>query len=106
MSENRYSLKFTPKAGEDLEQIYIYISEKLFAEISARNLLENIEQSIMRLRDFPYSCSIVSDEHLKSRDYRKLIIKNYIVFYLVDDAKKQVVVMRIVYGSQNYQQFL
>ncbi|WP_459928780.1 hypothetical protein [Desulfosporosinus burensis] len=42
MSENNFSLKFTPKANEDLEQIYSYISGKLFAEIAADNLLERI----------------------------------------------------------------
>lgn len=35
MSENDYSLKFTPKASEDLEQIYSYISGKLFADTAA-----------------------------------------------------------------------
>lgn len=43
MSENSYSLKFTPKASEDLEQIFSYISGKLFAEIAADNLLARIE---------------------------------------------------------------
>ncbi len=62
MSENSFSLKFTPKANEDLEQTYSYISGKLFAEIAADNLLERIESSIMRLKDFPYSCSFVLDE--------------------------------------------
>ncbi len=46
MSENKYMLKFTPKAAEDLEDIYRYISEKLFAENSAIRLMERIEKSI------------------------------------------------------------
>ncbi|MHB8125198.1 MAG: type II toxin-antitoxin system RelE/ParE family toxin [Desulfitobacteriaceae bacterium] len=50
MSKNNYSLKFTPKANEDLEQIYSYISGKLFAEIAAENILERLESSIMRLQ--------------------------------------------------------
>jgi plasmid stabilization system protein ParE len=57
MSQNSYSLKFTPKASEDLEQIYSYISGKLFAEIAADNMLAKIESAMMRLKDFPYSCS-------------------------------------------------
>ncbi|MHB1653626.1 MAG: type II toxin-antitoxin system RelE/ParE family toxin [Desulfitobacteriaceae bacterium] len=93
MPENSYSLKFTPKANEDLEQIYSYISGKLFAEMAADNLLERIESSIMRLKDFPYSCSFVLDEPLKNRGYRKLMVDNYIAFYLVDEMEKQVVIM-------------
>ena len=106
MSKNSFSLKFTPKANEDLELIYSYISEKLFAEIAADNLLERIESSIMRLKDFPYSCSFVLDEPLRNRGYRRLIVDNYIVFYLVNDMEEQVVVMRILYGAQNYQNLL
>lgn len=106
MPENSYSLKFTPKASEDLEQIYSYISRKLFAEIAAGNLLEKIESSIMRLKYYPYSGSFVLDEPLKSRGYRKLIVDNYLVFYLVNEPEKQVVIMRILYGAQNYQDIL
>lgn len=101
MSKNNYSLKFTPKASEDLEQIYIYISGKLFAEIAANNLLERIENSIMRLKLFPYSGSLVFDEPLKTIGYHKLIVDNYIV-YLVNEMEKQVVIMRILYGARNY----
>lgn len=106
MSEKIYSLKFTPKASGDLEQIYSYISHKLFAEIAANNLLEKIESSIIRLKSFPYSCSFVSDDALKSKGYRKLIVDNYIAFYLVNEMEKQVVIMRILYGAQTYQDLL
>ena len=106
MPEEIYRLKFTPKASEDLEQIYIYISQKMFAEIAANNLLEKIESSVMRLESFPYSCSYVSDDALKSKGYRKLIVDNYIVFYLVNETDKQVIIMRILYGAQIYQDLL
>ena len=106
MSENSYILKFTPKANGDLEQIYAYVSGKLFSEIAADNLLERLENSLIRLRYFPYSCSFVSDEPLKNKGYRKLIVDNYIAFYLVNETEKQVVVMRILYGAQNYENLL
>lgn len=103
---NNYSLKFNSKASEDLEQIYVYISEKLLADVAADKLLNKIENSIMRLSDLPYSCSLVLDDLLKSKGYRKLIVDNYIVFYLVNEIEKQVVIMRILYGAQNYQDIL
>jgi addiction module RelE/StbE family toxin len=106
MSRRKYSLKFTPKASEDLEQIYSYITGTLLAKLAADNLLDRIESSIMRLKSFPYSGSFVLDEPLKNRGYRKLIIDNYIAFYLVNEQEKQVVIMRILYGAQNYQDLL
>src|SRR5690625_904351 len=106
MSINKYRLKFTPKASDDLEEIYRYISSELFAENEANSLLDKIETSIMRLKDFPYSCNFVSDDFLKNKGYRKLIVDNYIVFYVVDKKEKQVVIMRILYGRQQYQDLL
>ncbi len=68
--------------------------------------LIKIENSIMLLRSFPYSCSFVLDDLMRSKGYRKLIVNNYIVFYLVNEIEKQVVIMRILYGAQNYQDIL
>ena len=106
MSEKMNSLKFTPIAIEDLDQIYSYISEQLFDAIAAGNLMNKIESSVMRLKTFPYSCSYVTDEVLKSKGYRKLIVDNYIVFYLVDEAERQVIIARILYGAQKYEDLL
>lgn len=39
---NNYSVKMTPKAADDLDNIYRYISEELFATSSAANILERI----------------------------------------------------------------
>ncbi|HQE65678.1 MAG TPA: type II toxin-antitoxin system RelE/ParE family toxin [Bacillota bacterium] len=106
MSKSSFHVKFTAAAYDDSEQIYSYISKKLLAETAADNLLEKIESSIMRLKKFPYSGSLVSDEPLRKRGYRKLIIDNYIVIYLVNEMDKQTVIMRILYGAQNYQNIL
>jgi hypothetical protein len=38
MSENNFTVKFTHKANEDIEEIFNYISGKLFAEVVAVNL--------------------------------------------------------------------
>jgi len=104
--QNSYQLKFTPIANDDLDGIYRYISERLVAPKAANDLMDNIETSIMRLNGFPYSGSPVADNILNSRGYRKLIVKNYIVFYLIDETEKQIVIMRVLYGAQQYENLL
>mgnify|MGYP000850257477 FL=1 len=106
MSKNNYSLKLTPKASEDLDKIYSYISKELYAEKAVKNLLEKIETSIMRLKDFPFSCNYIVDKFLRKKGYRKLIIDNYIAFYLVNQKEQQVIIMRVLYGRQEYQDLL
>ena len=82
MSRDSYSLKLTPKASENLNEIYSYIAAELHAERAAMNLMKKMETSVMRLKDFPFSCNYVNDEFLRVKGYRKLMIDNYIVFYL------------------------
>ena len=100
MSRKTYSLKLSLKASEDLEQIYSYITGKLFAQAAAHNLLVKIERNIMKLRYFPYSGSFVLDQYLKNKGYRKLVVDNYIVFYLVNERDKHGVIMRVLYGAK------
>ena len=104
--QNSYALKFTPIAADDLAGLYQYISEHLVAPKAAANLMEAIETSIMRLQDFPYSGSPVTEDILSSRGYRKLIVENYIVIHLIDEAEKKVVIMRVLYGAQQYEKLL
>ncbi|MGI6712242.1 MAG: type II toxin-antitoxin system RelE/ParE family toxin [Bacillota bacterium] len=46
------------------------------------------------------------DEPLKKRGYRKLIVGNYMVFYLVNEQERQVIITRILYGAGDYQTIL
>ncbi|HZK33554.1 MAG TPA: type II toxin-antitoxin system RelE/ParE family toxin [Tissierellaceae bacterium] len=104
--ENNYTVKMTPKAADDLENIYRYISEELFATSAATNILERIEKEIMRLKEFPFSCNYLADEYLRNKGYRKLIVDNYIVFYLIEKEVEQVIIMRVLYGKQKYENLL
>ena len=106
MANSNYHLKFNPISGEDLDEIYGYISTKHFAEMAAIKLMDKIENAIKRLARFPFTCSLVSDKLLKNKGYRKLIVDNYIVFYLLNEAEKQVIIMRILYGASKYQDVL
>jgi len=106
MPNSNYTLKFTPKAEEDLDEIYDYIAIKLFAETAAESLMDKIENAFMRLEEYPFSCSFVFDEPLKSRGYRKLIVDNYIAFYIVNKSEKQVIIMRVLYGASDYKNIL
>jgi toxin ParE1/3/4 len=106
MEENKYIIKITPKAYDDLEEIYGYIANNLSNESAADHLLDKIETSIMGLKYFPFSYSFVRDELLKAKGYRKLIVENYIVFYIVREDEQLVIVMRVLYSKQKYQDLI
>ena len=101
-----YKLKIMPRAAIDLDSIYNYISFELAAPAAAHNLMLKIEQSFMRLQDFPESCPICQDEMLRQRGYRKMVVNHYIALYTVDSSAKSVTVMRVVHGRQDYAGFV
>jgi addiction module RelE/StbE family toxin len=91
-----------PMAEEDLDGIFDYIAHTLEAPVAANRLMIKIEKAIQTLRDTPRIGPKCRDKILGQKGYRKLIINNYIVFYLIDDEARTVIVMRVIYGRRNY----
>jgi len=99
---NKFNVKFTQLADNDMDEIYKYIFDIPGALMAAENLIGEIEQKTKRLEDMPYSCPAVDDEMLKAKGYRKLVVKNYIALYIVSESENLVTIMRVVYGASNY----
>lgn len=106
MEESNYSVHFTKFAMNDLDDIYLYISKELFAESAAEALLNRLENSIMQLKEFPKLGSRLTDQYLRMKGYRRIIIDSYIIFYIVNEQKKRVIIMRILYGKRKYEDLL
>src|SRR5690625_1385839 len=106
MVKNNYSVHFTKIARNDLDNIYSYISEELFAEAAATELLNRIENSIMQLKRFPYLGSRITDEYLRMKGYRRIIVDSYIILYIVDEEEEKVIIMRVLYGKRKYEDLL
>lgn len=96
-----YEVVFSDSAKIDLEEIYKYISNHLLAKKSADNIMERIEKNILRLEQYPYSCSEITVKPHKDV-FRKLIIDNYIVLYAIDEKYKRVIIYNIVYSKRDY----
>ena len=96
-------MKFTQLANSDIDEIYQYIFDTLNAPLAAEKLIIDIEKKTKFLADMPYSCPSVDDELLKSKGYRKLVVKNYIALYVVSDNEKIVTIMRVIYGATDYE---
>lgn len=101
-----YRIQYTPLAAEDINEIDVYISETLCNPDAAEKLLTKMEQQIRRLQQYPHLGYIVDDPYLASRGYRKLIVDNYLVFHLVDDANEVIIIMRVLYGTREYRDLL
>ncbi len=99
-----YKLIFAPEFVKDLDNTFEYIYHVLCADKAAKALMKEIDDSIMSLKNMPHMYPECSDP-LKSLGYRKIIVKNYILIYEVDDEKKNVNLLRIFYGRSDYMRF-
>ena len=104
--ESRYKLKITPAAENDLDEIYNYISNSLLAPNSALSLMDKIEDSIKKLCDYPFKYELSRNELLRQKGYRKLVVDNYVILYLVEEQGNIVTIARVFYGAMEYEKYI
>ncbi len=96
----KYKIKYTPVAVDDMDVIFSYISRDNI--IGAETLLKRITEGIARLADFPNMGSVLSEEEytLINRGYRFIVVRPYLVFYRIVD--NTVIIYRILHGRRDY----
>ena len=102
----KYEVEITKAAEQDIEEIFTYISEKLYNSTSAMRMVELLDKNIKALADSPEGYPLVKDDYLRSIGIRFIPIKNYIVFYTFDKTQSKVCVVRVLYGKRNWKEIL
>lgn len=97
-----YKIVIGKYAKKDLNDIYDYISNTLFNNEAANQLLDKINLKFEQIKLFPKSAPLINNEYVKNKNIRKILIDNYIAFYIVDETKFEIRILRIVYGMMNY----
>ena len=98
----KYEIKLSIKAKDDLKSIVDYIKNNLNEPAIANKYAKIIRREIKDLEYYPQKFAIIDDSSVKDLNIRKLIIKNYIAFYRVNEESKVVNVERILYGASNW----
>ena len=101
-----YNVIVSKPARADIINIGRYIAKQLHAPQSSANLVSDIHKSIADLKHMPKKYALVSDKRLAMFGIRSIPVKNYLVFYFVDDEAKTVNVIRILYGKREWANLL
>ncbi|NTW99360.1 MAG: type II toxin-antitoxin system RelE/ParE family toxin [Geobacteraceae bacterium] len=95
----RHEILITQAAEEDLAAILDYIAaDSIPASVS---LADEIEQTILKLEDFPQMGVVPKNRRLSHQGYRVLIVDVYLIFYVVLE-NKTVEIRRILSGKRDY----
>jgi len=97
----KYEIRYLPLASRDLSNIISYIADELKTPKVAIDLIDALDISISRLVQFPYSCRVYLYQFEKPLDneYRVLPVKNYLVFYVVEE--QVVEIHRVIYAKMD-----
>lgn len=96
-----YRLDISQNFEEDLDATLDYISHKLHSPVAAKNLLHSTEEKLKLILENPQLYPLYHDEYLAKKGYRYAIVSNYLVFYVIDDEKQIIHIVRFLYGGQN-----
>jgi toxin ParE1/3/4 len=97
-----HKIVFTETAIDDLNSTLSYISNILKAPDASKKLFLMIEEEIIKLQEMPSCHPIIQDDYLSRKGIRSLLVKNYLVFYIVFDDEKYISIIRILYARRNW----
>lgn len=92
----RYEVKLTAQAIGQNEETAQYISKSLLAPENARKWADTLQCEIGKLDSLPARYSLTEEEPWRMAGIRKMPVKKFPVYYLLDEQKKAVWVTPVI----------
>ena len=106
MNVEQYAVKITEPARRQLQEIIRYIAEDLQEKRTVIRMLDTLEKEILSLSTLPNRVALTEEEPWHSAGIRKLSVKNYLVYFWVNEDQKQVQITAVVYGRRDQRNVL
>ena len=101
-----YKVVIGESAEKDLISIISYISDTLLEPATAKRIFQSIGERVLSLSEMPERHQVILEEPYASLGIRKLLVENYTAFYLVNEAAREVHVIRILYNRREWQNLI
>ena len=96
-----YKLIILPEAQRDIRNTVLHIARELAAPQAALKLQEEFQKGINSLSEMPKRFKTVDEQPWKDAGVRRLIVKNYYVYYIADDESMTVKIIAVIYTRMN-----
>ena len=87
---------------EDTVSTYNYIKNVLNAPMAAKNLINEVKEKLVYISKNPTHRPLVYDKYLASLGYRLISVKNYLIFYIIDDDDVHIKIIRFLYCKRDW----
>lgn len=102
----KYIVEISETAEQDLENIILYLRYNLAGDIIADKYKILFKQEFKNLENIAGSMPILNEELTGHKNIRKVNVRNYIVFYIVDEENSKVFVLRIGHAFMDWEKYL
>lgn len=97
----KYKVIRTETADAQIRKIILHVAENFGTDVALKKL-DELEQNILDLGNFPLKGVDPRYLVLKRQGYKVLILEKNLVFYKIDEEKKEVIVYAVVDQRQDY----
>jgi len=102
----KYHVKITRQAQEQLLEIRDYIQNTLLAPQSAAATLAALRSSIISLATMPGRIHLTDEDPWRSKGVRRMIIRNFYIYFWIDIKNLKVQVIAVTYARRDQVSFL
>lgn len=99
--EKTYLVKITEQAHGQIQEIIHYIAYELKSRDAALHLLDELEDAIASLSQFPQRVPLTDEEPWHSNGIHRLPVKNFLVYFWIDEENSKVQITAVVYAKRD-----
>ena len=96
----KYRIRFLRGARSDLKDCEAYLLQ--YSREAAANFYASLDKVLFSLQTMPF----MFQEYSRLPRYRRFIIGNYSVFYVVDEQKKLISIYRVLHNARDLDRHL
>ena len=102
----KYIIKISKTAEQDLENIILYLRYDLAGDIIADKYKILFKQELKKLEDVAGSMPVLDEKLTGHKNIRKINVRNYIIFYVIDEENDEAFVLRVGHVFMNWEKYL
>jgi len=97
----KYKIRITRQARAHLQDIRDYIATTFLEPGTAKKMVQLLRSEIQSLSDMPQRIKAIDEEPWGSYGFRKIRVKNYYVYFWIDEENKQVQIIAVIYVKRD-----
>ena len=101
-----YRVNITDLAKQDITKTAAHITYEFQEPTIAVKTTDAILDAIFTLEEMPDRIGLVKDERLAEKGIRPLYVKNYTVFFRIEESARVVDIVRVLYSRRDWTSLL